>query len=72
MVITTDHAWLSTFKEVKNTSLVSFFCICLNNRRSQDEEMVYDPEQLLEQVLVSHDVCIKNGEYSNLDPFKIP
>ena len=46
--------------------------MCLNNRRSQDEEMVYDPEQLLEQVLVSHDVCIKNGEYSNLDPFKIP
>ncbi|KIM46832.1 hypothetical protein M413DRAFT_422275 [Hebeloma cylindrosporum] len=41
MVITKDHAWLSTFRE--------------------DEEMVSDPEQLLEKVLASHDVRVENG-----------
>jgi hypothetical protein len=32
----------------------------------QDEEMVSDPEQLLEQVLASHDVRIENGQYFNI------
>ena len=31
----------------------------------QDEEMVSDPEQLLEQVLASHEVRIENGQYPN-------
>jgi len=68
MVITKDEAWLSTFREVSNIILFSLFAwTYLENPFLvvQDEAMVSDSEELLEQVLASHDVRIENGQYPN-------
>jgi len=67
MAITKDHAWLSTFREVGNTQIVSFLHVLKNPPliHLQNEGMVSDPEQLLERVLASHDVRIEDGQYSN-------
>jgi len=64
MVITKDQAWLSTFKEVSN--ILVKMSIFWKNAVFQDEDMVSDPEQLLEQVLLFHDIHITNGQYFNI------
>jgi len=61
MIITKDQAWLSTFREVSNILLGMNMSV--KSAVFQDEEIVFDPEQLLEQVLAFHDIYITNGQH---------
>jgi len=65
MAITNDHAWLSTFNGEVSSILFPLLFPCGYKLLLflQDEEMVSNPEQLLGQVLASHNVRIENRQY---------
>ena len=62
MVITNDHAWLSIFDGEVSSIFFPFVFACGYKLLLflQGEEIVSDPEQLLGQVLASHNVRIEN------------